>query len=105
MRDVNDNAPVFNQLRYKATVLEGSPRDPDLVILTVSASDIDTTQEEITYSLDPVGQQYFTIGRRTGDIHIGETHLDREKTPVLYFTVLASDGKHIGVAGIKVWYC
>ena len=30
------------------------------------------------------------------------TPLDREKTPVLHFTVLASDGKHTGIAGIKV---
>ena len=104
MLDVNDNVPVFNQLRYQATVLEGSPRNPNHVVLTVSASDIDTPQDQIAYSLDSVGQQYFTIGRKTGDIQIGGTPLDREKTPVLNFTVLASDGKHTGKAGIKVWY-
>ena len=90
---------MFNQLRYQATVLEGSPSNQ--LVLTVSATDIDTTQEEIQYSLDQVGQRYFTIGRRTGEIRTGKP-LDREKTPVLNFTVLAHDGKHTGLAGIKV---
>lgn len=71
-------------------------------MLTVSATDIDTTQEEIEYSLDQVGQRYFTIGRKTGAIKTGRKPLDREQKPVITFTVLASDGKHTGVAGIKV---
>ena len=100
--DVNDNAPVFTQLRYQATVVEGSPKNQ--VVLTVSATDIDTTQEDVSYSLDQEGQQFFTIERRTGEIKTGGRTLDREKTPVLNFTVLASDGKYTGVAGIKVQY-
>ena len=48
--------------------------------------------------------RYFTIGRKTGEILASTTPLDREKTPVLNFTVLASDGKHTGMAGIKVKY-
>ena len=97
---MNDNTPVFTQLRYEATILEGSPANQ--AVLTVSAIDIDTTQDDIAYSLDQEGQRYFTIGRRTGEIQTGGRPLDREKTPVLNFTVLASDGKHTGVAGIKV---
>ena len=100
--DVNDNAPVFTQLRYQTTVLEGSPARQ--LVLTVSATDIDTTKEEIVYSLDQTGLRYFTIGRKTGEILTSTTPLDREKTPVLSFTVLASDGKHTGMAGIKVKY-
>ena len=100
--DVNDNAPVFTQLRYQTTVLEGSPARQ--LVLTVSATDIDTTKEEIVYSLDQTGLRYFTIGRKTGEILTSTTPLDREKTPVLNFTVLASDGKHTGMAGIKVKY-
>lgn len=73
-------------------------------MLTVSATDIDTTKDEIVYSLDQTGLRYFTIGRKTGEIHTSTTPLDREKTPVLNFTVLASDGKHTGMAGIKVKY-
>ena len=98
--DVNDNAPVFNQLRYDGTVVEGSPGNQLLV--TVTATDIDTTQETITYSLDKRGEMFFTIGPRTGEIKTGGRPLDREETPVLYFNVQASDGKFTGVAGVKV---
>ena len=73
-------------------------------MLAVSATDIDTTKEEIVYSLDQTGLRYFTIGRKTGEILTSTTPLDREKTPVLNFTVSASDGKHTGMAGIKVKY-
>lgn len=91
---------MFTQLRYQATVQEGSLAKQ--LILTVSATDIDTTQEDIVYSLDKQGQSYFTIESNTGTIETSGTPLDREKTPVLNFTVLASDGKHTGIAGIKV---
>ena len=91
---------MFTQLRYQATVQEGSSAKQ--LILTVSATDIDTTQEDIVYSLDKQGQSYFTIESNTGMIETSGTPLDREKTPVLNFTVLASDGKHTGIAGIKV---
>ncbi|XP_028316119.1 protocadherin gamma-A5-like [Gouania willdenowi] len=37
--DANDNAPVFNQSVYKATVLENSPKDT--YVITVNASDAD----------------------------------------------------------------
>ena len=71
-------------------------------MLTVSATDIDTTSDTITYSLDQQGEVYFTIGPRTGEIKTGGRLLDREETPVLYFQVKVSDGKGTGVAGIKV---
>ena len=99
---MNDNAPVFTQLQYQATVVEGSPKNQ--AVLTVSATDIDTTQEDVSYSLDQEGQLFFTIEKTTGQIQTGGRTLDREKTPVLNFTVLASDGKYTGVAGIKVQY-
>ena len=91
---------MFTQLRYQAAVQEGSSSKQP--VLTVSATDIDTTQEDIVYSLDKQGQSYFTIESNTGVIETSGTPLDREKTPVLNFTVLASDGKHTGIAGIKV---
>ena len=91
---------MFTQLRYHATVQEGSSSKQP--VLTVSATDIDTTQEDIVYSLDKQGQSYFTIQSNTRVIETTGTPLDKEKTPVLHFTVLASDGKHTGIAGIKV---
>ena len=82
--------------------MEGTKRNQ--AVLTVSATDIDTTKEDISYTLDQEGQQYFTIGRESGEIRTGGRPLNREKTPVLNFKVLASDGKFTGVAGIKVRY-
>lgn len=74
------------------------------LVLTVTATDIDTTSDTITYSLDQQGEMYFTIGRRNGEIKTSGRLLDREETPVLYFQVKASDGKGTGVAGVKVGY-
>lgn len=100
--DVNDNPPVFTQLRYDGSVMESTPSNR--LVLTVTATDIDTTSDTITYSLDQQGEMYFTIGPRTGEIKTSGRLLDREETPVLYFQVKASDGKGTGVAGIKVCY-
>uniref|UniRef100_A0A4W6D1A7 Cadherin domain-containing protein n=1 Tax=Lates calcarifer TaxID=8187 RepID=A0A4W6D1A7_LATCA len=43
--DINDNAPVFNQSVYKATVMENSPRDT--YVTTVNASDADIGSNSI----------------------------------------------------------
>ena len=105
MIDVDDNAPVFTQLRYDGSVMESTPADK--LVLTVTATDVDTPSDSIYYSLDQPGELYFTIGRRTGELRTSGRLLDREKTPVLYFDVKASDrkdGKRKGVAGIKVGY-
>ena len=93
---------MFEKLRYQESVQEGTASDE--FVLKVAAFDIDTTQDEITYSLGKEGQWYFTIGSRTGEIKTGGRPLDRETTPVLNFTVFASDGKNIGLAGVKVMY-
>ncbi|KAM4621323.1 protocadherin gamma-A11-like [Polymixia lowei] len=48
--DVNDNAPVFSQSVYKATVMENAPRGTS--IITVNATDADSgSNGYITYSL------------------------------------------------------
>ena len=93
---------MFEKLRYQESVQEGTTSDK--FVLKVAAFDIDTTQDEITYSLGKEGQRYFTIGSRTGEIKTGGRPLDRETTPVLNFTVFASDGKNVGIAGVKVKY-
>lgn len=91
---------MFNQLRYDATVVEGSPGN--LLVVTVSATDIDTTGETISYFLDKQGEMFFTIGPENGEIRTSGRPLDREETPVLYFKVQATDGIFIGSAGVKV---
>ena len=74
-----------------------------MLVLTVTATDVDTPSDSISYSLDQLDDMYFTIGTKTGELRTSQIPLDREKTPVLYFDVKASDGKgRKGVAGIKV---
>uniref|UniRef100_A0A671U715 Cadherin domain-containing protein n=1 Tax=Sparus aurata TaxID=8175 RepID=A0A671U715_SPAAU len=51
--DVNDNAPVFNQSVYKATVIENASRGTNIV--TVNATDADSgSNGYITYSISNV---------------------------------------------------
>uniref|UniRef100_A0A8C5DLG3 Cadherin domain-containing protein n=1 Tax=Gouania willdenowi TaxID=441366 RepID=A0A8C5DLG3_GOUWI len=70
--DVNDNAPVFNQSVYKATVLENSPKDT--YVITVNASDADHgSNGVVTYhfsDLDSSLLNVFTINEETGIISI-----------------------------------
>ena len=93
---------MFTQLRYDGSVVEGNLADR--LVLTVTATDLDTPSKAISYSLDQRGEMYFTIGPRTGELRTSGRLLDREKTPVLYFEVKAFDKKQTGVAGIKVGY-
>ncbi|XP_034036976.1 protocadherin gamma-A11-like isoform X27 [Thalassophryne amazonica] len=50
--DVNDNAPVFNQSVYKATVTENAAKGTSIV--TVNATDADGSYGSITYSISNV---------------------------------------------------
>ncbi|XP_072251829.1 protocadherin gamma-A5-like isoform X26 [Leuresthes tenuis] len=68
--DVNDNAPVFTQKTYKATVTENSPTGT--VVATVTASDADQdTNGKITYSitntLDDI-RKVFQINKENGAV-------------------------------------
>nr|XP_015832210.2 protocadherin beta-16 [Nothobranchius furzeri] len=70
--DVNDNAPVFTQKTYKATVTENSPKGT--VVATVTASDADEgSNSKITYSitntLDDV-RKIFIVNRENGEISL-----------------------------------
>ncbi|XP_041846843.1 protocadherin beta-16-like [Melanotaenia boesemani] len=68
--DANDNAPVFTQQTYKATVIENSSKGT--VVATVTASDADQgSYGKITYSitntLDDV-RKVFEINKETGEV-------------------------------------
>ncbi|XP_059202411.1 protocadherin beta-16-like [Centropristis striata] len=90
--DANDNAPVFTQSTYKATVYENSPKGT--VVATVSASDADQgSNGKITYSitntLDDV-RKVFDVDGENGDvILIG--NLDFEESRNYQIHLLASD--------------
>ncbi|XP_035985924.1 protocadherin beta-16-like [Fundulus heteroclitus] len=90
--DANDNAPVFTQQIYKATVTENSPKGT--VVAVVSASDADEgPNSRITYSirntLDDV-RRTFKVNEENGEvILIGNT--DFEESRIYQIHLLASD--------------
>ncbi|XP_034399777.1 protocadherin beta-16-like [Cyclopterus lumpus] len=90
--DVNDNAPVFTQPTYKATVHENSPKGT--IVDIVSASDADQgSNGKITYSitntLDNV-RKVFEVNEENGEVSlIGD--IDFEKSRHFQINVLASD--------------
>uniref|UniRef100_A0A3Q2E4F8 Cadherin domain-containing protein n=1 Tax=Cyprinodon variegatus TaxID=28743 RepID=A0A3Q2E4F8_CYPVA len=68
--DANDNAPVFSQAVYKASLPENSPLDT--VVVTVSATDADEgVNGDVTYDFGHVSEDVrkkFAIDRKAGEI-------------------------------------
>ncbi|XP_010220582.1 PREDICTED: protocadherin gamma-B2-like, partial [Tinamus guttatus] len=91
--DANDNAPVFAQDRYQASLYEDAP--PGASVLQVSASDSDDgTNAHITYSFDKVTAKVlrqFGLQAETGIITLKEA-LDFEDTRGYTLLVEARDG-------------
>ncbi|XP_078810283.1 protocadherin gamma-A5 isoform X34 [Oryzias latipes] len=90
--DVNDNAPVFTQQTYKATVTENSPKGT--VVAAVTASDADQgSNSRITYSitntLDNV-RRAFNVNEENGQICLIDD-VDFEKSKHFEINLLASD--------------
>ncbi|XP_059378015.1 protocadherin gamma-A4-like isoform X8 [Carassius carassius] len=90
--DVNDNAPVFNQTVYRASVMENAPRGT--YITTVSAADADAgLNGRITYYFykqKGTASQLFNIDSDTGIVSVaGE--IDHEKDTKFELTVEARD--------------
>uniref|UniRef100_A0A8C9XJ51 Cadherin domain-containing protein n=1 Tax=Sander lucioperca TaxID=283035 RepID=A0A8C9XJ51_SANLU len=93
--DVNDNAPVFTQLTYKATVTENSPKGT--IVTTVTASDADQgSNGKITYSItntERLLSELFKINSKTGDIFlIGEIDYEKAKMYEMDIEVVDSGG-------------
>ncbi|XP_070693494.1 uncharacterized protein [Pempheris klunzingeri] len=91
--DANDNAPVFSQAVYKASLPENSPLDT--VVVTVSATDADEgVNGDVTYDFGHVSEtdeKLFSIDSKTGEIKvIGGT--DFEKKNSFELRVMAKDG-------------
>ena len=82
--DRNDNAPLFEEEVYTASILENSI--PGEVVLTVNASDADSGfNAEFVFSLDFLGdfeaERNFVIDPMNGTITLSSsTNLDREMT-------------------------
>ncbi|XP_072515580.1 protocadherin gamma-A8-like isoform X46 [Salminus brasiliensis] len=90
--DVNDNAPVFTQKVYKASVIENAAKGTKLT--TVGASDADEgSNGHVTYYISKVnedGKELFMINRDNGEITlIGQ--IDYEKTNHYQLDIKARD--------------
>ncbi|KAM9266172.1 protocadherin gamma-B5-like [Cariama cristata] len=100
--DANDNAPVFAQDRYRASLREDAPAGS--VVLNVSASDADAgTNARITYGFGKMPAkvlQKFVVDAESGTIRLREA-LDFEETRAFSLAVEARDGGGL-VAHCKV---
>ena len=88
MDDVNDNAPVFDQGYYRASILESAPIGTS--ILRVSAVDPDSQETAVTFALARGGHEQLDVDKTTGVIYVKDT-LDYEVTNKLDVVVVASD--------------
>eukprot|EP00063_Salmo_salar_P093087 XP_014067922.1 PREDICTED: protocadherin gamma-A11-like [Salmo salar] len=91
--DANDNAPVFSQAVYKASLPENSPLDT--VVVTVSAADADEgLNGEVTYEFDDVSDEnsnLFSLDHETGKITVVGP-VDYEKESSYEMQISAKDG-------------
>ncbi|MGH0116642.1 UNVERIFIED_CONTAM: hypothetical protein FKN15_012237 [Acipenser sinensis] len=90
--DANDNAPVFNQAVYKASVLENSVKGT--LVTTVTATDADIgSNKEITYFFTHITDnisEMFELHPDTGEIRIAG-QVDFEKQNMYEINVQAKD--------------
>uniref|UniRef100_A0A3Q3W0X5 Cadherin domain-containing protein n=1 Tax=Mola mola TaxID=94237 RepID=A0A3Q3W0X5_MOLML len=91
--DANDNAPVFSQAVYKASLPENSP--PDTVVIHVSATDADEgVNGDVTYQFGHVSDDdvnMFSIDPKTGEIRVSGV-IDFEERSSFEMRVKAKDG-------------
>ncbi|XP_062250285.1 protocadherin beta-15-like isoform X10 [Platichthys flesus] len=91
--DANDNAPVFSQAVYKATLPENSPLDT--VVVTVSATDADEgVNGDVTYDFDHIsdeGNNVFSLDQTTGEITVTGP-IDYEELSAYEMQITAKDG-------------
>ncbi|XP_067455376.1 protocadherin gamma-A4-like isoform X45 [Thunnus thynnus] len=91
--DANDNAPVFSQAVYKASLPENSP--PDTTVIRVSATDADEgVNGDVTYHFGHVSDDdvnLFSIDPKTGEIRVTGV-IDFEERNSFEMRVQAKDG-------------
>ncbi|XP_030000792.1 protocadherin gamma-A11-like isoform X28 [Sphaeramia orbicularis] len=91
--DANDNAPVFSQSVYKATLPENAPLDT--IVISVSATDADEgINGDVTYDLAHVSDDdlnVFSIDTKTGEIRVSGV-IDFEERNSFEMRVEAKDG-------------
>ena len=93
--DVNDNAPVFTQSVYKASIKEGAPLGT--VVTTVTATDADDgANGKITYSISSMLDHtlgIFEVNEENGEVRLSK-NIDYEKAEhfrLIYVLVMRED--------------
>uniref|UniRef100_A0A8C5B9H0 Cadherin domain-containing protein n=1 Tax=Gadus morhua TaxID=8049 RepID=A0A8C5B9H0_GADMO len=90
--DVNDNAPVFTESVYKASIKEGAPLGT--IVTTVTATDADDGEHgKITYSISRIlgnTQGMFDVNKVNGDLTLSG-NIDYEKARTFEINIRASD--------------
>ncbi|XP_022624822.1 protocadherin beta-16-like [Seriola dumerili] len=91
--DANDNAPLFSQTVYKATLPENTPLDT--IVIAVSATDADAGPNgDITYNFDHVSDDHvslFSLDHKTGEIKVIGS-VDYETETSIELRIRAKDG-------------
>ncbi|XP_045061070.1 protocadherin gamma-A3-like isoform X21 [Coregonus clupeaformis] len=89
--DVNDNAPVFTQEIYKATVVENSPKGS--LLTTVSASDADKgSNSMVSYSLSS-STDLFELDSDSGEFRlIGQIDYEKAKYYQMFIEAMDEGG-------------
>ncbi|XP_067374388.1 protocadherin gamma-A11-like isoform X17 [Channa argus] len=91
--DANDNAPVFSQAIYEATLPENSP--VDTVVVTVTAVDADEGMNgKVTYEfsgISDIAKQVFSLNEHTGEITVAK-HIDYEEESKFEMLIEGKDG-------------
>ncbi|KAM3867199.1 protocadherin gamma-A4-like [Diretmus argenteus] len=90
--DANDNAPVFSQTVYKASLPENSPLDT--VVVTVTATDADEgVYGEVTYEVNHVSgnSNVFSLDPKTGEVKVNGP-IDYEDESSYEIRISAKDG-------------
>ncbi|XP_057206378.1 protocadherin Fat 3a isoform X2 [Triplophysa rosa] len=98
--DQNDNAPVFQQLRYHGSISEGAGlnnvvQSDDEQPLVIRATDADRNHNALlVYQImEESARRFFTVDAGTGSIRT-IAPLDHETTPTLRFHVNVRDSGH-----------
>lgn len=103
--DNNDNAPVFSQPTYEATVSEDIP--PDTVVVQVVAVDRDR-RHQLSYSLqssiDPSSMRFFRIHPALGTIYTLQS-LDHEACALHILTITVSLSLTLFPGGYTGYHC
>ena len=101
--DENDNSPVFSEPIYNVTVLENTP--PGRVILTVTATDIDSgLNGEVEYHISQNAySDIFSINTQMGEISLLKTLIYEPDEIYSFFVEAVDKGAIPNYAQVKVY--